>query len=118
MEENMKVSMKTTFWILFLLLSVALTSSAQVTTATFYGVVGDTSQAVLPGATVTMTHLGTGAANSKVTDEKGEFAFTFLPAGNYTLKIELPGFKTLLSSDFELGAAQNVRRIFNLEVGG
>jgi outer membrane receptor protein involved in Fe transport len=101
-----------------LCLLAALPSPGQVTTATFYGSVTDTSQAVLPGASISMTHQGTGAANAKVSDERGEFAFIFLPAGIYTLKIELPGFKTYVSAGFELGAAQNVRRTFALEVGG
>jgi len=93
-------------------------AAAQVTTATFYGSVTDASQALLPGVSITMTHEGTGITTSKVTDEKGEFAFTFLQSGTYSLKLELPGFKTYVSSGFELGAAQNVRRRFVLDVGG
>jgi outer membrane receptor protein involved in Fe transport len=104
--------------VVLLQLFLASQSFSQVTTATFYGMVADSSQAVLPGASVTMTHEGTRATNTKITDEKGEFAFTFLPTGIYTLRIELPGFKTHVSADFELGAAQNVRRTFILEVGG
>jgi hypothetical protein len=101
----------------FVFCLAAISGSAQVTTATVYGTVTDTSQAVLPGVTVTMTLAATGAVTSKVTDEKGEFAFTFLSPGTYTLKIELPGFKTYVNSDFTLGAAQSTRRTFVLEVG-
>src|SRR6266481_7412752 len=97
---------------------LAAAGMAQVTTATFYGTVTDASGAILPGVTVTMVHQGTSAKTIKLTDELGEFAFTFLPAGSYTLTIELPGFKTHVSTDFSLGAAQNVRRTFVLEVGG
>ena len=92
--------------------------AAQVTTATFYGSVTDPSQALLPGVSVTMTHQGTGISTNKVTDEKGDFAFTFLPPGAYQLKLELPGFKTHVSTGFELGSAQNVRRNFVMDVGG
>ncbi|PYS29119.1 MAG: hypothetical protein DMG11_10140 [Acidobacteria bacterium] len=113
----MNVVIRTT--IALLLLSVAVAPAvAQVTTATFYGTVTDSSQAVLPGASISMTHEGTAVVTTKVSDEKGEFAFTFLPPGPYTLKIELPGFKTYVNSGFELGAAQSVRRSFSLEVGG
>jgi len=113
----MNVVIRTT--IALLLLSVAVAPAvAQVTTATFYGTVTDSSQAVLPGASISMTHEGTAVVTTKVSDEKGEFAFTFLPPGAYTLKIELPGFKTYVNSGFELGAAQSVRRSFSLEVGG
>jgi len=41
---------------------------AQVTTATLFGIVRDTTGAVLPGANVTMTHEGTGLVRDAVTD--------------------------------------------------
>src|SRR5437879_13852587 len=86
----MNVVIRTT--IALLLLSVAVAPAvAQVTTATFYGTVTDSSQAVLPGASISMTHEGTAVVTTKVSDEKGEFAFTFLPPGAYTLKIEQIG---------------------------
>lgn len=106
--------------ILFVLLLLVFgpQGHSQVTTATFYGIVTDSTQAVLPGASVVMKHEGTGATTTRLSDEKGEFAFTFLPTGVYTLQIEMPGFKIHQSEGFELGAAQNVRRTFVLEVGG
>src|SRR5215813_8810119 len=91
---------------------------AQVTTATFYGNVTDSSQAVIPGVTVTVTNRDTGVSTTKITDERGEFAFTFLPPGTYALKIELQGFKTYVNSNLQFGAAQNVRQTFTLQVGG
>src|SRR5262245_35699089 len=109
------MKVRTTIFCMVLLVA-ASQGAAQVTTATFYGSVTDASEAVLPGVSITMTHEGTGIATSKVSDERGEFAFTFLQSGTYSLKLELPGFKTYLSSGFELGAAQNVRRKFVLEV--
>jgi len=112
MKFSMSVAATVLLWTLVVPFGVS-----QVTTATFYGTVTDSSQAVLPGTSVTMTHQGTGASTTKITDEKGEFGFTFLAPGTYTLKIELPGFKTFVNSGFELGAAQNVRRSFALDVG-
>src|SRR5438093_735112 len=77
-----------------LLVSLPLAGIAQRTTATFAGIVQDPSGAVLPGATVDLTNEGTNAVMSKVTSETGDFLFDYVPVGNYTLKIELPGFKT------------------------
>src|SRR5689334_21664384 len=114
---KMRITIKVMMASVLLLFVTVRPATPQVTTATFYGIVTDSSEAVLPGATVTMTEENTGAVNSKVTDEKGEFAFTFLAPGSYTLKIELPGFKTYNSVGFQLGAAQSVRRSFSLEVG-
>jgi hypothetical protein len=91
--------------------------AAQVTTATIYGVVRDPTGAVLPGATITATNQGTNLSRDTVTDERGEFAVLALPTGRYTLKIELPGFKTYTNQGLELGAGQTVRQTYSLEVG-
>src|SRR4051812_41624795 len=74
---------------------------AQVTTATVYGVVRDSSGAVLPGASVTATNQGTNLMRDVISDERGEFAIPALPAGRYTLKIELPGFKGYTNQGLE-----------------
>lgn len=92
--------------------------AAQVTTATFYGIVTDPSSAAIAGAKATMTHEGTGASTTKFSDDTGEFVFNFLPVGVYTLHIEANGFKTFGSTGIELLAAQSIRRSFALEVGG
>ncbi len=100
-----------------LVLALAGWGLAQRTTATFAGVVADPSNAVLPGAEVELTNEGTSAATQKVTSETGEFVFDFVPPGTYTLKIALPGFRTYESRGIPLGAGQNARRTYTLEVG-
>ena len=92
-------------------------ASAQVTTATLVGLVRDTSASVIPGATVVATHEGTGVAREAVTDTRGEFVISALPSGLYTVRIELPGFKTLKNRGIQLGAGQTIRQTFTLEVG-
>ena len=93
------------------------TLEAQVITATVYGVIRDSSGAVLPGASVTATNRGTNLSREAVSDERGEFALVAIPAGPYTLKIELPGFKTYTNQGLELSAGQTVRQTFSLQVG-
>src|SRR5687768_10232662 len=100
-----------------LLLIVSVSALAQVTTSTLVGIVRDTSNAVIPGATVVATHEGTGVAREGVTDANGEFVFSALPNGPYTVRVELTGFKTLQNQGMLLGAGQTVRRTFTLEVG-
>src|SRR5919204_3482690 len=90
----------------------------QVTTATLYGVVQDTSGAVLPGVSVTVTHQGTNLTRETVSDDRGEFALPALPAGPYAIRIELSGFKTYTSQGLNLSAGQEVRQTYALEVGG
>ena len=99
------------------LLAPASPLHAQVTTGTLVGLLHDTSAAVVPGATVVATHEGTGVARQAVTDTNGEFVLSALPAGFYTVKIELTGFKILQQKGVELGAGQTVRQTFTLQLG-
>ena len=52
-------------WAVFSALISIPGSYAQVTTATFYGIVRDFSSAAIPGATVTLTHEGTATITAK-----------------------------------------------------
>lgn len=89
----------------------------QVSTATFYGTVQDSTGAVIPGATATLTHEATGTVVTREASDSGEFQFDFLRVGRYTLSIESAGFKRFQSTGIELAAAQNVRQSFTLELG-
>jgi outer membrane receptor protein involved in Fe transport len=90
---------------------------AQVTTATFFGLVHDSSGAVVPGASVVATNQGTGVPREAVTDERGEFVLSALPNGTYSIHIELTGFKAYTNAGIALGSGQTVRQTFVLELG-
>jgi len=95
----------------------AVPASAQRTTATFAGLVVDTSSAVLPGADVELINEQTGVTERQVTSATGEFIFNYVPGGTYTLNLSIAGFKAVTVKGISLGAAQNVRRTFQLEIG-
>jgi len=101
---------------LFVLAS-ANAALAQRTTAAVYGIVQDSSRAVIPGATVMFTNEATNAAISVVSNEVGEFAVNFVPVGRYTIKAELKGFKTFLQKGVDLTAGQQIRFTVAMEVG-
>src|SRR5262245_25367537 len=67
---------------------------AQVNTGDIVGRITDTSGAVLPGVTVAVENVNTGASRTQVTSETGDYTFTLLPIGTYTVKMELQGFTT------------------------
>jgi outer membrane receptor protein involved in Fe transport len=96
----------------------AIRLRAQVTTATLFGIVRDTTGAVLPGASVTLTNEGTGLVRNVFTDVGGEFVATALPAGSYILTIELTGFKTLTNRGLQLSPGQTSRQTFQIQLGG
>src|ERR1043166_3913817 len=103
-------------FVLAFLLSV-LAARGQVTTASFYGTATDSSGGVVAGAAVTLTNLGTGASETKLTGADGSFVFDFVRVGTYRLKIAASGFKSLETRDIELQAGANLRRTFTLDVG-
>jgi hypothetical protein len=89
---------------------------AQGTTAEIVGRVADTSGAVLPGATVTVTHVATGAVRTQTTGASGDYSFNLLPIGAYEIKIELQGFKTQ-TAKMSLAGGERARVDGSLEVG-
>lgn len=89
----------------------------QVTTATVYVNVADSSGGVIPSANVTATHDGTGATTTKATDDTGTAAFQFLRVGRYTLKVEAQGFRSQEAKGIELAAGQQLQQAFTLGVG-
>src|SRR6185295_18963088 len=101
-----------------IVLAGAAPAWAQRTTATLAGLVVDSSGGALPGATVELVNEDTGVAEQpQVTGATVEFVFNYVPVGKYKLTIALSGFKTHTSTGNQLGAAQNVRQKFQLEVG-
>src|SRR5437870_3650183 len=90
---------------------------SQANSATFYGSVTDPTGAVVRGAAVTLTDRDTGTTIKKTTADTGDFAFTFVPGGTYTLRIEASGFRPYAATGITLAAGQQVRQAFQLELG-
>src|SRR5260370_2616401 len=61
------------------------------TTRAIVGQVRDTSNPVVPGATVTIANPETGLRRSAKTDEAGRFNFPHLKPGTYPVKVETHG---------------------------
>ena len=99
------------------LLPLSVPTRAQVTTATLYGTVQDSSGAVIPGGEARVTNDDTGLAYAAPVNGEGDFVFNVLPVGTYTLAIESDGFKAYRSTGIELIASQVVQQTHTLEVG-
>ena len=74
------------------LLAAALPAAAQLTESRITGKVTDSSAAVLPGVTVTVTSTQTGAVRTVVTESDGVFTVTNLGPGTYKVLFALDGF--------------------------
>ena len=90
---------------------------AQSGTSSLTGRITDQQQAVLPGATVTVTNTATGGARSAVSNDSGLYQFTALPPGTYNLKIELSGFRTAQIEKLELNVDSQTRSDVQLALG-
>ena len=90
---------------------------AQVTTATILGTVTDESGAVLPGVSVTLTHLDTNSTRTAVSDDSGRYRVPELPLGRYEVKAELQGFQTFLRRGLELTLGQEALINVSMKVG-
>jgi hypothetical protein len=89
-----------------------------VSSGTIHGVIKDESGAVLPGVTATLSSPQLQVRELvQVTDSEGQYRFVDLPAGTYTLKLELSGFSTLIRSDLRLTVGFTARIDENLKVG-
>jgi Carboxypeptidase regulatory-like domain len=58
------------------------------------GTITDQSGAVVPGAQVTATEVATNTAYKAVSSSAGEFGFSNLPLGSYTINVAASGFKS------------------------
>jgi hypothetical protein len=93
-----------------LCLVAAVASAQNITTGSIAGVVTDAQGGVLPGATVTATHVDTGTAYETVTNAEGHFSIINVRVGRYTIAAAMSGFKDLKQEnvDIQLGAERSV----------
>ena len=103
--------------ILAVLLSRVSVVWAQVDTGTILGTVRDTTGAVVPGAKVTITNLGTSNSLSGTTHTDGTYVFTPLKIGSYSVDVEQTGFKRAHNPSIELNIQQQAMVDFTLSPG-
>jgi hypothetical protein len=90
---------------------------SQVTTADVLGTVSDSTGAIIPGAKVTLKNLGTGVIATTLSNGTGNYLFTFLGPGHYSVTIEAAGFKRAVFADVTLAAGDRSREDGKLELG-
>src|SRR5439155_11275522 len=76
--------------------------------ASLSGVVTDSTDAVLPGAIVTATHVETGTTFVAVSEANGSYRIPTLRVGVYKITAELSGFATATRDNVQVLVGQNV----------
>jgi hypothetical protein len=104
---------------LCILLSAVLVCAAraQVEQGRFVGQITDPQGAVITGASVKLTNVGTNIVQSAVTNNTGEYVITPVPTGEYILSVSAPGFATTTTSGIEVQVGQIVREDLKLKIG-
>jgi hypothetical protein len=102
--------------VLLMVIALAATAAAQTFTGGLRGAVRD-ANGVIPGVTVQLVNDDTGQSREAVTNEQGEYSFTAVPPGNYTIRASLTGFRSYENRGVRIGAQQFITLDIGLEVG-
>ncbi|MFN0106603.1 MAG: carboxypeptidase regulatory-like domain-containing protein [Bryobacteraceae bacterium] len=86
-------------------------------TGTIKGSVTDPSGAIVPGASVTATHVATGVESKRETTSAGLFVIAPLAAGTYRLSATSAGFRTVVQEQIVVDALGTVELTLKLDVG-
>src|SRR5215831_2086715 len=81
------------------------------------GQVMDSSQAVIPGASVTAQNIANGQQRQATTNSQGRYVIADLPVGAYKLTVEGQGFQTQARGDVRVNVATTVTIDFTLQAG-
>ena len=99
-------------------LSAAGVAAAQERFGGLAGVVTDSSQAPVPGATITVTNKQTGASRTVVSGADGVYRITDLEPGRYSVSVELQGFQKVQADELLVLLGRTADFPAVLKVGG
>lgn len=106
-------------WVAFVVAAFCLSSSAfGQFNASLAGTVQDSTEAIVPNATVTLTNLGTQQIQKATGSDSGAYRFNELAPGHYKLDVTAAGFKNATFADITLSAEIPRNLNVTLEVGG
>lgn len=102
-------------WVCFFL--IAAMASAQSTLGTILGTVRDSSGAIVPNASVTVTNTDENTSQKTTTDTNGNYQVLNEKPAHYEVSVTQPGFQQTTATGLELTARQQLRVDLVLQVG-
>jgi outer membrane receptor protein involved in Fe transport len=106
------------FLLLCALLGAALAAHAQTSRGTVSGTVTDPNNAMIAGASVTLTNTQTTVTRTTTTNNEGFYRFDAVDLGNYTVTTNATGFGTVTKTDVIVNANQTATVDTQLQPGG
>ncbi len=95
----------------------ALPLSAQVATGDILGTVTDSTGSIIPGASIRVENVGTHEVRTFTTKGTGEYTFSALQPGTYSVTVTSPSFKAFTTSNIVVSASDRVRIDAKLQLG-
>ncbi len=105
------------FWLLLFWI-IAPWGWAQEYRGSINGRIVDPQQKVIPGVTITLTEINTGAKFETVSSGDGQFTVPFLLPGRYKVEVEQTGFKHYVREGVRVSTNDRVSVDIVLELGG
>jgi Carboxypeptidase regulatory-like domain/TonB-dependent Receptor Plug Domain len=102
---------------LFFLLVQTRTVFGQVDQGSVSGIVQDASGAVIPNAKVTLLNKDVGLSMETTTQANGEYTFTPVRIGNYSVSVTAPGFSTTTQENLQVSVQQHLQVNIQLKTG-
>src|ERR1700677_3501148 len=97
-------------WVFLAAIALLLvpTAFAAGPTGKVVGTVTGSNGNAVPGGKISITNQETNEVRTETSEGTGNFPFAVLPIGNYTIKVEAPGFQTYQQKDIVLQVDQNI----------
>ena len=99
------------------LIPISTTAYGQAVYGSIYGTVIDPTQAVVPGATITVTNVSKGTSTNEVSNGSGEFTADHLIPDIYDVKVTASGFQTFLQKGIQVYADTSTKMQVTLTTG-
>jgi hypothetical protein len=104
--------------LVFVTLAAAKIVAQSGTSSALTGTVVDSSSASLPGATVVVKEVDTGATRTSHSDDNGRFLVSQINPGTYRVEVSAAGFATQTSAEITVAVGQTASANFTLSVVG
>ena len=116
MTDRGRTLLTALFAVTILLLTAGIMSAQSLQTGDLQGTISDPSGAVIPGAKVTLKSLDTGAVQTTTANNSGDYRFTLLKPGRYSVAATQTGFQTV-ERPVEVTVGQSATVPLTLQVG-